>query len=509
MVYCHSCGKENKKGKFCKYCGAKLKTRRFHNKALIFVVPILVLVILEVIALNTPIEKENIFGDIKRGNFLLLGIEFCGNSKCNSNELYICKKDCVWCGDSTCQKEEIGNCYDDCEWCGDGYCQSNEDCAMCSKDCGNCKASAYCGDNVCNVGECALGCYKDCLISQCENGVCESQKGENCVTSPNDCRCKLNEKCNREIKSCEAILCGNGKCDNEENSLNCPNDCKEKYSEVLLDSNKDFPVIFVHGHSPTEVEGYNPNAFDAFQNRLADEGYQDMGIMLPNDYPPKLTKNVWSGKKVSVTMTYYKNKYDKLGGVVGPDDNQHVTTYAQRLRDVVEVVKHNTGKNKVIIIAHSMGGLVSRTYIKYYGGLNSVDKLVTVGTPNHGTYGAADTGCDVYIPILHERSSNTPECEDMRAKGSFIPQLNEEDETPGNIKYLTIIGRNKKIDSCPDSGYTDNVICATSVYLEGADNFYYDDFSQDYSLTNSLHVALISPSKAPQVYDKIVQFIKN
>ena len=178
MVYCHDCGKENKKGKFCKFCGAKLKSNYFSNKILIFAVIIFTLIILEVIALNTPIEKENVFGQIKRGNFLLLGIEFCGNSKCDENELYICKKDCVWCGDGRCQKEEIGNCYDDCEWCGDGYCQSNENCGTCSKDCGNCKADFYCGDRVCNPGECNAGCTKDCELSECENGICEKNKGD-------------------------------------------------------------------------------------------------------------------------------------------------------------------------------------------------------------------------------------------------------------------------------------------------------------------------------------------
>lgn len=337
------------------------------------------------------------------------------------------------------------------------------------------------------------------------NGVCESQKGENCVTSPNDCRCKFNEKCNRETKSCEIILCGDGKCDSGENSLSCPNDCKEKYSQVFLDSNIDFPVIFIHGHSPSEVKGYSPTSLEEFQDKLAEQGYEDMGIMLPSDYPPKLTKGIWSGKKVSVIMTYYANKYDKLGGVVGPDDNQRITTYSQRLRDVVEVVKHNTGKNKVIIIAHSMGGLVSRSYIKYYGGLDSVDKLVTIGTPNHGTYGAVAFGCDT---ILAGRNP-TPECEDMNANSDFLIKLNANDETPSNIKYLTIIGKNKKLDSCPDKGYTDNVICAASVYLYGAENYYYDDFSPNYSLTNSLHTAFVSPSKAPDVYNKIISFLKS
>lgn len=355
-----------------------------------------------------------------------------------------------------------------------------------------------------NAGECVIGCTKDCSFSQCENGICEPQKWKNCVTSPNDCRCSINEQCNKDIKKCELITCGNGRCDSGETFVSCPNDCKEKYITQLLDADKDLPVVFVHGHSPSEVEGYSPTSLEGFQDKLVEQGYVDMGIMLPSDYPPKLTKGVWSGKKVSVIMTYYANKYDKLGGVVGPDDNQHISIYAQRLRDVVETVKHNTGKNKVIIIAHSMGGLVSRTYIKYYGGINSIEKLVTIGTPNHGTYGLVAVGCGT---ILAGRSP-TPECEDMKAGSNFLTGLNSNDETLVNVKYLTIIARNSQLESCPDKGYTDNVICAVSVYLEGAENYYYDDYSSEYSLSNSLHTAIVHPSKAPKVYNQIVEFIK-
>ena len=506
MVYCKECGKENKKRAFCKFCGSKLIKNGALPKKVILILAIIlfIITILEVIAFSQPTDSENVFGSIKRGTMLMLNIEFCGNNKCTMDEIYICKKDCIWCGDGKCQQEEIGTCYDDCEWCGDGYCQNSESCSSCFKDCGQCKASAYCGDGVCNAGECDLGCNKDCSFSQCENGICEPQKGENCVTSPNDCRCGINEQCNQKSKHCELVTCGNGRCDSGETPITCPNDCKEKYIIQLVDANKDFPVIFVHGHSPSEVEGYSPTKLEEFQARLENEGYKSKGLILPSDYPSILSKGIWSGEKISVITTYYSNRYDKLGDIVGPDDNQQIKVYAQRLRDVVEVTKHNTGKNKVIIIAHSMGGLVSRAYIKYYGGLNSVDKLVTIGTPNHGTHGLVSFGCGTFLAGREP----TPECQDMQAGSTFLTNLNNGDETPGDIDYLTIIGKNELENSCPDKGYWDNVICALSVKLNGAENYYYEDFSEEYSLTNSLHTSFVSPSNAPEVYNKIVSFIK-
>ena len=506
MVYCKNCGKENKKGKYCQFCGDRLvKSSILKTKGILLIFLILfgILAVFEIISLNTSIEKENLFGNIKRVNYLLVGKEFCGNHNCIESELYNCKKDCVWCGDGTCQNDEIGKCYEDCIWCGDGYCEDNEDCNSCSKDCGSCKALSYCGDGVCNPGECQIGCKKDCPISQCENGICEANREENCVTAPNDCRCRLNENCNRETKLCEIITCGNSICEANENSLSCPNDCKEVYSEILFNPNKDLPIIFVHGHSPSEKEqGYGPTGWEEFQDKLVAEGYDNKGLILPSDYPPILTKGIWSSKKISVITTYYLNTYDKFGNIVGPDDNQNIMEYAERLKDVVEVVKHNTGKNKVIIIAHSMGGLVSRAYIKYFGGIDSVDKLVTVFTPNHGTHGYIAFGCGTFLAGREP----TLECDDMKSGSSFLTSLNSPDETPGNIKYLTVIGLNKNTAYCPNNERWDDVICSSSVKLDGAENF---EYVYNSTYQGTLHSRMIFPSKSPEVYNKIIGFLKS
>lgn len=53
------------------------------------------------------------------------------------------------------------------------------------------------------------------------------------------------------------------------------------------------------------------------------------------------------------------------------------------LKDKVEKVKQQTGSAKVNIIAHSMGGLVAKNYIKHYGS-SSVDKFIDIGTPHLG-----------------------------------------------------------------------------------------------------------------------------
>lgn len=56
----------------------------------------------------------------------------------------------------------------------------------------------------------------------------------------------------------------------------------------------------------------------------------------------------------------------------------------QYLKPKIEQVMKETGKSKVIIIAHSMGGLVSRYYIQNMSGTQKISALYMLGTPNEG-----------------------------------------------------------------------------------------------------------------------------
>ena len=43
-----------------------------------------------------------------------------------------------------------------------------------------------------------------------------------------------------------------------------------------------------------------------------------------------------------------------------------------------------TGSDRVILVAHSMGGLVARAWLRHYGAAR-VARIITIGTPHHGT----------------------------------------------------------------------------------------------------------------------------
>jgi triacylglycerol lipase len=57
------------------------------------------------------------------------------------------------------------------------------------------------------------------------------------------------------------------------------------------------------------------------------------------------------------------------------------------LSERIDALLAETGAEKVILATHSMGGLVSRAYLKRYGETR-VAGLVTLGAPHHGTHAA-------------------------------------------------------------------------------------------------------------------------
>ncbi len=96
---------------------------------------------------------------------------------------------------------------------------------------------------------------------------------------------------------------------------------------------------------------------------------------------------------------------------------------ADDIKVKVDNILATTSATKVDIIAHSMGSLSTRYYIKNLGGDGKVDAWVSLGGPNHGTTTANDCG---FSP-----------CIELRPGSTFLTALNSGDETPGGVRYGT------------------------------------------------------------------------
>lgn len=119
------------------------------------------------------------------------------------------------------------------------------------------------------------------------------------------------------------------------------------------------------------------------------------------EYPLILLHGYWNGPKAwkKFVPFFEANGYIKgktLFNFDGRGENESpaiidIRINSKKLQDLIQDVLVLSGKSKVNLLAHSMGGLISRWYIEQLNGNANVHKLIMMGTPNHGSR---------YLPIF-------------------------------------------------------------------------------------------------------------
>jgi triacylglycerol lipase len=123
----------------------------------------------------------------------------------------------------------------------------------------------------------------------------------------------------------------------------------------------------------------------------------------------RLVSAGWRPDRV-VTLTFS----DAEGG-----NRQH----ARELGDSVDALLARTGVSRVDIVAHSMGGLATRAYLREQGG-EKVRRVVFLATPNHGTLAA-------YLAFGQGR-------EDMIPGSPFLEWLDAGPTIPEGVEAMTV-----------------------------------------------------------------------
>ncbi|MGW6915799.1 esterase/lipase family protein [Kitasatospora sp. NPDC054939] len=118
-----------------------------------------------------------------------------------------------------------------------------------------------------------------------------------------------------------------------------------------------------------------------------------------------------------------------------------------RLAGYVDEVLRRTGAAQVDLVAHSLGSLPTRWYIRYGGGERKVGHWVSLGGPNHGT------GLAWFCAVWDQG------CRDMTPDSYVLTRLNAAPEAWGPVRYTTIRS------SCDEQ-----ITPATSTQLAGATN---------------------------------------
>lgn len=252
------------------------------------------------------------------------------------------------------------------------------------------------------------------------------------------------------------------------------------------------PVLLVHGHSffDRNSPDYSADVFNAFVERLAkDDLFIPGGLLTPNFLSTSTNYGMLGLNEMPVVFKstyYYITHFDEIGYIASVSKSENLDTYTIRLREIIEYVKFVTGSDEVDIVAHSMGGLIVRRYEQVFGS-NDLGKVILVGTPNNGIPDRIFNLCTFF--------GANRECEDMRENSIFMRRLNDP-RFESNLNITNIIGRGCMMPE----GDGDGVVLANSVFLEQANNVFFDGECVD---GRFLHSALLSPTKNKEVYNLI------
>ncbi|MDA8354179.1 MAG: alpha/beta fold hydrolase [Firmicutes bacterium] len=136
-----------------------------------------------------------------------------------------------------------------------------------------------------------------------------------------------------------------------------------------------------------------------------------------------------------------------LGPSTGPIEES-----AQELQAFINNVLELTGSDQVDIIGHSQGGMMPRYYMKFMEGDENVDDLIAFAPSNHGTDGLLGfrrlTGLVSLITDIEA-------IQQQLAGSDFLEELNEGEETPGDVSYTNITTKRDGIVTPYTRGFLD------------------------------------------------------
>jgi pimeloyl-ACP methyl ester carboxylesterase len=118
--------------------------------------------------------------------------------------------------------------------------------------------------------------------------------------------------------------------------------------------------------------------------------------------------------------------------------------FADQLAAKIDQIRAATGATQVVLVAHSMGGLVARAYLRRCGGAN-VRRLITLGTPHSGS--------------MHAWFMTGMALAEMRPHSDFLAGLNADVEHAAGVPVISLW-----------SWHDSMVTPQTSARLDWADN---------------------------------------
>jgi len=179
---------------------------------------------------------------------------------------------------------------------------------------------------------------------------------------------------------------------------------------------------------------------------------------------------------------------------------------------LAQYLESNGNGAQIDIVAHSMGGLVSRSMIEQYGGAAFIHRLITVGSPHKGSPLAVSryllgeivntTGNDEDYILYNNVSQGF---KDLNTNSTFIRQMEKLESPP--LPYYAIAAINepilwKKVSELILAGPDDGIVSVSSALgVPGA-------VTPDFIVQIPVALAHMKMTRNDPIYEQVLLFLK-
>jgi len=181
------------------------------------------------------------------------------------------------------------------------------------------------------------------------------------------------------------------------------------------------PVIFLHGNNDTPFPTVcNPfGTIHNFAQYLADRGYA--------------LSELWG-------LGYQGNQCDLVDPLVRSSESHTSVASVPDLRSFVHAVLDYTGAKQVDIVAHSLGGTLTREWMRQDRAYHLVRRFVPVASPFHGIINCSPNPANYWqLPAFGGFNPDSAVCHELGAHDTpFLTRLNKGREAHGPTRTLTM-----------------------------------------------------------------------
>jgi pimeloyl-ACP methyl ester carboxylesterase len=132
------------------------------------------------------------------------------------------------------------------------------------------------------------------------------------------------------------------------------------------------------------------------------------------------------------------------------DGTGDLNAEAKYLAEVAAQTLEGTGAPSVDVVGYSAGGVVARLWVRDHGGDAQARRVLTLGSPHHGTSQAA---------LGRELAGGCPTaCEQLVPDSDLLRRLNAGDETPDGPLWATVRSRGDQVVTPVDSAALDGAV---------------------------------------------------